>query len=52
MRAPSGIRRTVTEWSVPHVQKDNIAFIFKALDVREDNAFEDDCRVFLPYVAN
>jgi hypothetical protein len=52
MRAPYGIRRSVTGWSVPHVQKDNIAFIFKALDVREDNSLEDECRVFLPNVAN
>ena len=52
MRAPSGIRRNVTGWSVPHFQKDNIVFIFKALDVREDSALEDECRVFLPNVAN
>ena len=52
MKAPFGIRRSVTGWSVPHVQKDNIAFIFKALDVREDNSLEDECRVFLPNVAN
>jgi len=51
LRASSGMRRNVTRWSVPHVQ-DNIAFIFKALDVTEDNSLEDECRVFLARVAN
>jgi hypothetical protein len=52
MRAPSEIRRSVTGWPVPHGRKDNIAFIFKALDVREGNSLEDECRMFLPNVPN
>jgi hypothetical protein len=52
VRAPSGIRGSVIRWSVLRFQKDNIAFIFKALDVREDNSLEDECRVFLPNIAN
>jgi hypothetical protein len=52
MRSPFGLRRSVTGWSVPHVQRDDIASIFKALDVREDNSLEDECSVSLPNVAN